>query len=53
VPAEEVDPRDVNPNLIPPDQAGDQLPGEPPGVHRKGVAGPDSPEEVEELHKKR
>jgi hypothetical protein len=44
-PVREADPKDSNPNLIPPEKAGDQLPGEPPGVHVKGEAG--AAEEVE------
>jgi hypothetical protein len=48
-PVREVDPKDRDPNLLPPDQAGDTLPGEPPGVHRKGDAGQ---EEVKDPSKK-
>lgn len=39
------DQRDRDPNLLPPDRAGDQLPGEPPGMHERGTAG--AYEEVE------
>jgi hypothetical protein len=46
-PVREADPKDRDPNLLPPDKAGDQLPGEPPGVHAKGEAGP-----FEEVEKK-
>jgi hypothetical protein len=51
---EEVDPRDRDPNLLHPEEAGDQLPGEPPGVHRRGDVPPEEMEKntPKEEHKK-